>query len=119
LNVLKVHAPSKSALIYLFVDVILTLGAVKGRPNKLAPARRSPQGVRPSTSKVTHALQPSTGQGQAKQPVHGSRHVLVDCVFYLAKKVGWCRQREKIDWQEARKFDCQLVRTIFIFCCPS
>jgi len=33
--------------------------------------------------------------------------------------VGWCRQREKIDWQEARKFDCQLVRTIFIFCCPS
>jgi len=35
---------------------------------------------------VTHALQPATGQGQAKQPVHGSRHVLVDCVFYLAKK---------------------------------
>jgi len=29
--------------------------------------------------------------------------------------VGWCRQREKMDWQEARKFDCWLVRTIFIF----
>jgi len=24
--------------------------------------------------------------------------------------------REKFDWQEACKFDCQLVRTIFIFC---
>jgi len=29
--------------------------------------------------------------------------------------VGWCRQREKIDWQEPSKFDCWLVRTIFIF----
>jgi len=29
--------------------------------------------------------------------------------------LGWCWQREKIDWQEARKFDCQLVRTIFSF----
>jgi len=29
--------------------------------------------------------------------------------------LGWCRQREKIDWQEPRKFDCRLVRTIFIF----
>jgi len=26
--------------------------------------------------------------------------------------------REKIDWQETQKFDCQLVQTIFIFCCP-
>jgi len=34
-------------------------------------------------------------------------------------KLGWCREREKIDWQEARKFDCRLVRTIFSFCCPS
>jgi len=34
-------------------------------------------------------------------------------------RLGWCRQREKIDWQETRKFDCRLVRTIFIFCCPS
>jgi len=32
--------------------------------------------------------------------------------------LGWCRQREKIDWQEPRKFDCWLVWTIFIFCCP-
>jgi len=32
--------------------------------------------------------------------------------------LGWCRQREKIDWQEPRKFDCRLVRMIFIFCCP-
>jgi len=30
-------------------------------------------------------------------------------------KVGWCWEREKIDWQELRKFDCQLVWTIFIF----
>jgi len=29
-----------------------------------------------------------------------------------------CQEREKIDWQEPRKFDCRLVRTIFIFCCP-
>jgi len=29
--------------------------------------------------------------------------------------VGWCQQREKIDWQEPRKFDCWLVRTIFYF----
>jgi len=34
-------------------------------------------------------------------------------------RLGWCRQREKIDWQETRKFDCRLVRKIFIFCCPS
>jgi len=31
---------------------------------------------------------------------------------------GWCRQREKIDWQEPGKFDCRLVRTIFIFVVP-
>jgi len=35
------------------------------------------------------------------------------------EQLGWCQQREKIDWQEPSKFDCQLVRTIFIFCCPS
>jgi len=29
--------------------------------------------------------------------------------------LGWCREREKMDWQEALKFDCRLVRTIFIF----
>jgi len=39
--------------------------------------------------------------------------------FMLGTTVGWCRPREKIDWQEACKFDCRLVRTIFIFCCPS
>jgi len=32
------------------------------------------------------------------------------------KELGWCRQREKSDWQEGGKFDCRLVRTIFIFC---
>jgi len=83
-------APSKSALIYLFVDVILTLGAGKVRLHELAPARRSPQGGTfidvKLAGEVTHAFQPATGQGQAKQPVHGSRHVFVDCVFYLAKK---------------------------------
>jgi len=31
------------------------------------------------------------------------------------QQLGWCREREKIDWQEGRKFDCRLVRTIFIF----
>jgi len=25
---------------------------------------------------------------------------------------GWCREREKIDWQEAPKFGCPLGRTI-------
>jgi len=39
-------------------------------------------------------------------------------LFILAGLLGWCWQREKIDWQEPRKFDCQLVQTIFIFCCP-
>jgi len=33
--------------------------------------------------------------------------------------LGRCQDREKFDLQEARKFDCWLVRTIFIFCCPS
>jgi len=33
-------------------------------------------------------------------------------------ELGWCQEREKIDWQEVCKFDCWLVRTIFIFCCP-
>jgi len=37
----------------------------------------------------------------------------------LRKLIGWCRQREKIGWQEQPKFDCRLVRTIFIFCYPS
>jgi len=32
--------------------------------------------------------------------------------------VGWCQEREKMDWQEACKFDCRLVWRIFIFCCP-
>jgi len=31
--------------------------------------------------------------------------------------VGWCQKREKIDWQEPGEIDCQLVLTIFIFCC--
>jgi len=33
--------------------------------------------------------------------------------------LGWCQQREKIDWQETHKFDCQLAWMIFIFFCPS
>jgi len=36
--------------------------------------------------------------------------------FLAARQLEWCRQREKNDWQEPRKFDCRLVRTIFIFC---
>jgi len=32
---------------------------------------------------------------------------------YLLCLARWYRQREKIDWQEQCKFDCQLVRTIF------
>jgi len=32
--------------------------------------------------------------------------------------VGWCWEREKIDWQETPKFDCRLVRTIFLFVVP-
>jgi len=39
--------------------------------------------------------------------------------YFGSPHIGWCRQREKIDWQEALKFDCRLVRTIFIFCCSS
>jgi len=32
--------------------------------------------------------------------------------------LGWCREREKIDWQEPHKFGCRLVRTIFLFVVP-
>jgi len=39
--------------------------------------------------------------------------------FPATRQLGWCREREKIDWQETHKFDCRLVRKIFIFCCPS
>jgi len=39
-------------------------------------------------------------------------------LIFTHKMEGRCWQREKIDWQEARKFDCRLVRTIYIFCCP-
>jgi len=38
--------------------------------------------------------------------------------YFFTQMVGWCRQREKIGWQEPGKFDCRLVRTIFNFCCP-
>jgi len=34
---------------------------------------------------------------------------------WFVVQVGWCQQREKIDWQEAGKFDCWLVQMIFIF----
>jgi len=34
----------------------------------------------------------------------------------IGRNRGWCRQREKIDWQEQLKFDCRLVRTILFFC---
>jgi len=37
--------------------------------------------------------------------------------FGFWSEIG-CRQREKIDWQEQGKFDCWLVRTIFIFVVP-
>jgi len=47
----------------------------------------------------------ATGDGKRRKTVR--RRGMVD--------EGWCRQREKIDWQEHRKFDCRLVRTIFIF----
>jgi len=32
--------------------------------------------------------------------------------FYI--RAGRCRARVKFDWQEARKFDCRLVRTILL-----
>jgi len=36
-------------------------------------------------------------------------------MFLPTRVEGWCQQREKIDWQEPLKFNCQLVRSIFIF----
>jgi len=55
-------------------------------------------------------------------PAHCKKYIIFwgrdTCVALSLSTLGWCRQREKIDWQEARKFDCRLVRTIFIFCCP-
>jgi len=44
------------------------------------------------------------------------RHLLF-FLFFRCRQ-GWCRQREKSDWQEEPKFDYRLERTIFIFCCP-
>jgi len=38
---------------------------------------------------------------------------------FMGPRLGWCQEREKIDWQEPGKFDCWLVWMIFIFCCPS
>jgi len=38
--------------------------------------------------------------------------------FWHHPGIGWCQQREKIDWQELGKFDCQLVWMIFIFLLP-
>jgi len=32
--------------------------------------------------------------------------------------LGWCQPREKIEWQEARTFDCLLVQTILFFVVP-
>jgi len=51
-------------------------------------------------------------------PKHFSNHNLREDTYSCPHWLGWCHEREKIDWQEAHKFDCQLVRTIFIFCCP-
>jgi len=62
-----------------------------------------------------------TGGATAKKSA-GSKKIqrhYIEHNFFPGVLVGWCRQREKIDWQESRKFDCRLVRTIFIFCCPS
>jgi len=36
----------------------------------------------------------------------------------IGPTVGWCQQREKIDWWEACKFDSRLVWTILIFVVP-
>jgi len=43
----------------------------------------------------------------------------LSCAVKHYVAVGWCWEREKIDWKESCKFDCQLVQMIFIFCCPS
>jgi len=32
--------------------------------------------------------------------------------FFLVRTIGWCQQREKIEWQQPRKFDCRLVRRV-------
>jgi len=39
----------------------------------------------------------------------------VDLIDGDSYQLGWCWQREKSDWQEGGKFDCQLGQTIFIF----
>jgi len=38
-----------------------------------------------------------------------------DQMAVSAQTIGWCREREKIDWQKPSKFDCRLVRTILFF----
>jgi len=37
------------------------------------------------------------------------------CLVKIDEGLGWCQEREKIDWQEPGKFDCWLVWMIFIF----
>jgi len=34
-------------------------------------------------------------------------------IVFIGSYFWWFREREKIDWQESSKFDCQLGRTIF------
>jgi len=54
-------------------------------------------------------------------PEWKDKDIILGVDFHISTDdgLGWCQLRGKIDWQEDRKFDCRLVRTIFIFCCPS
>jgi len=57
------------------------------------------------------------GKGQQKEKLSAPTNNQIYGVCQHLK-LGWWWQREKIDWQEACKFDCWLVWMIFIFCCP-
>jgi len=52
-------------------------------------------------------------KGKGRRRTERARYFFLTPATVLALGLGWCRQREKSDWQEGGKFDCRLVRTIF------
>jgi len=77
-------------------------------------------------AQCTHGAFVEAGLRLAHRSIHFEEEKVPICGFNAPRSAlgvelchapahGWCREREKIDWQEPRKFDCRLVRTIFIF----
>jgi len=58
----------------------------------------------------------AAGWWDASQPTRNwGQKASVAPYTFSSHNLGWCREREKIDWQEAPKFDCQPVADDFYF----